>query len=42
MTPSSGGWGAAREALEALLDATGKWESVVARYAGTVRAGVAR
>jgi len=37
MTPSSGGWGAAREALEALLDATGKWEGVVAHYAGVAR-----
>jgi 3-deoxy-D-manno-octulosonate 8-phosphate phosphatase (KDO 8-P phosphatase) len=42
MTPSAGGWGAAREALEALLDATGKWESVVARYAGAARAGAER
>ena len=43
MTPSPGGMGAAREALEALLDATGKWEPIVARYAaGPVRAGAAR
>ena len=32
-TPSPGGHGAAREALEALLDAGGRWEPVLAHYA---------
>ncbi len=32
VTPSPGGLGAAREALEALLDATGRWPQVLARY----------
>ncbi len=32
VTPSPGGRGAAREALEALLEATGRWGSVLARY----------
>jgi 3-deoxy-D-manno-octulosonate 8-phosphate phosphatase (KDO 8-P phosphatase) len=33
-TPSPGGHGAAREALEALLDASGRWEPVLAHYRG--------
>jgi 3-deoxy-D-manno-octulosonate 8-phosphate phosphatase (KDO 8-P phosphatase) len=36
-TPSPGGRGAAREALEALLDATGRWEKVLERYRGAKR-----
>jgi 3-deoxy-D-manno-octulosonate 8-phosphate phosphatase (KDO 8-P phosphatase) len=31
-TPSAGGHGAVREALEAILDATGHWTDVLARY----------
>ncbi|HKA24517.1 MAG TPA: HAD hydrolase family protein [Candidatus Eisenbacteria bacterium] len=34
VTPSAGGRGAAREALEALLDASGRWEAVLAHYRG--------
>lgn len=36
-TPSPGGHGAAREALEALLDATGKWNAVLEHYGGKRR-----
>jgi 3-deoxy-D-manno-octulosonate 8-phosphate phosphatase (KDO 8-P phosphatase) len=36
-TPSPGGHGAAREALEALLDASGRWETVLKHYRGGKR-----
>jgi 3-deoxy-D-manno-octulosonate 8-phosphate phosphatase (KDO 8-P phosphatase) len=32
VSPSAGGRGAVREALEALLEATGNWDRVLARY----------
>ena len=37
VTPSPGGKGAVREALEALLEATGKWSEVLAHYRGGQR-----
>jgi len=37
VTPSPGGKGAVREALEALLEATGKWSDVLAHYRGGQR-----
>lgn len=36
-TPSPGGYGAAREALEALLEASGKWSAVLASYDSKTR-----
>jgi 3-deoxy-D-manno-octulosonate 8-phosphate phosphatase (KDO 8-P phosphatase) len=36
-TPSDGGKGAARETLEAILDASGRWKKVVLHYAGGAR-----
>jgi len=37
VTPSPGGRGAVREALEALLDASGRWADVLAHYRGGKR-----
>jgi len=37
ITPSPGGHGAAREALEAVLDATARWEPVLKHYRGGKR-----